>query len=343
MSKEMNYFSPIYRYGEEEPVDEIHVLAENPDDAWKVIVKEFEERFERGLRLRDGKPCYDTAYLDFVLYVETDDGVEKVDHEPLKKICELIHTLSHEEWYFVENGEVTGVTYNPESIEGGSLEIESFSLEHLEALIEQCNGEKVTALSDVCETKEYSNTLIDRNRLGGFLPEVNRLLDGRAPVAVWKFTGDFRRAEAENTVDILLGFNRRKVYTHSVAADCLDVYEEILLKHDIRVPSPEDDEREKDDAGLYGSVYSDLLDDFEDEIINELHSDRADARVLSVLFAAAVIGALPKNIDEDIIPFTRVFVWEEQGKAEEICLRILEQARDEVKRGAEIVEDVFNE
>lgn len=340
---ENHYFSPVYRYGEEEPVDEIHVLAENPDDAWKVIVKEFEERFERGLRLRDGKPCYDTAYLEFELYVETDDGVEKVDYEPLKKICELIHTLSHEEWYFVKDGVVTGVTYNPESIEGGSLEIESFSLEHLETLIEQCNGEKATALSDVCETKEYSNTLIDRNRLGGFLSEVNRLLDGRAPVAVWKFTGDFRRAEAENTVDILLGFNSRKVYTHSVAANCLDAYEEMLLSDNIRVSSPDDDEREEDDVGLYGSVYSDILDAFEDSVINSARVGVANVRELSVIFAASVTETLAayKQYD-DITQFARVFV-SKQDEAESICRRILQEACDEVKSGAEIVEDVFNE
>ena len=40
-------------------------------------------------------------------------------------------------------------------------------------------------------------------------------------------------------------------------------------KYNIHVPSPEDDEREPDDLiGLYGSTYSELLDDIESRLID---------------------------------------------------------------------------
>lgn len=55
-----------------------------------------------------------------------------------------------------------------------------------------------------------------------------------------------------------------KIYTHDEAARIIDMFEEILSRYDIKVPSPEDDDRDpEDDIGLYGSVYSDLLDDVE--------------------------------------------------------------------------------
>lgn len=59
-----------------------------------------------------------------------------------------------------------------------------------------------------------------------------------------------------------------KIYTHSEAAEIVELFEEILDRYGIRVPSPEDDEREEDNsAKLYGSVYSDLLDSVEDKLL----------------------------------------------------------------------------
>ena len=64
------------------------------------------------------------------------------------------------------------------------------------------------------------------------------------------------------------------IYTHDMAANIVDMFENVLDKYNIKVPSPEDDEREEDnDAKLYGSVYSDLLDSVENyigEIIEEV-------------------------------------------------------------------------
>ena len=45
----------------------------------------------------------------------------------------------------------------------------------------------------------------------------------------------------------------------------------MLIENDIKVPSPEDGDRETDDeVGLYGSVYSDLLDNVENILIEVL-------------------------------------------------------------------------
>ena len=58
--------------------------------------------------------------------------------------------------------------------------------------------------------------------------------------------------------------SRKTIYTHDEAARIIDMFEEILTQHNIRVPSPEDAERDPDNmVGLYGSTYADLLDDIE--------------------------------------------------------------------------------
>lgn len=54
------------------------------------------------------------------------------------------------------------------------------------------------------------------------------------------------------------------VYTHDIAAEIVELFENVLDKYNIKVPSPEDDERGDDnDAKLYGSEYYDLLDQVE--------------------------------------------------------------------------------
>lgn len=63
----------------------------------------------------------------------------------------------------------------------------------------------------------------------------------------------------------------KKIYTHSEAAKVVDMFEEILDRYDIVVPSPEDDDRGDDnEAKLYGSVYSELLDNIEDTLVTLL-------------------------------------------------------------------------
>ena len=65
------------------------------------------------------------------------------------------------------------------------------------------------------------------------------------------------------------------IYTHEEAASIIELFEDVLEKYDIKVPSPEDDEREPDNmVGLYGTTYSDLLDAVEYKLIDLL--DRHD-------------------------------------------------------------------
>lgn len=63
---------------------------------------------------------------------------------------------------------------------------------------------------------------------------------------------------------------KTEIYTHDEAMLLIEMFEDILVKHNIRVPSPEDEEREPDDVGLYGSTYSDLFDGVEERIIDIL-------------------------------------------------------------------------
>lgn len=58
------------------------------------------------------------------------------------------------------------------------------------------------------------------------------------------------------------------IYTRDEAAKIVEMFEDILVENEISVPSPEDDDRDPDDnLGLYGSVYSDLLDRVEDTLV----------------------------------------------------------------------------
>ena len=65
---------------------------------------------------------------------------------------------------------------------------------------------------------------------------------------------------------------KNTIYTHDEASQIIELFEEVLYQNNIKVPSPEDDEREEDNcAALYGSTYSDLLDDIEYILIEMLN------------------------------------------------------------------------
>lgn len=54
------------------------------------------------------------------------------------------------------------------------------------------------------------------------------------------------------------------INTRVIAADIVEMFDDLLTAHGIKVPSEEDDERGADnDAALYGMVYWNLLDDVE--------------------------------------------------------------------------------
>lgn len=62
-----------------------------------------------------------------------------------------------------------------------------------------------------------------------------------------------------------------KVYTRDIAAQIVENFENVLEEQDITLTSPEDDEKEPDNAAhLYGSTYYDLLDVTEAIIIQTL-------------------------------------------------------------------------
>lgn len=62
-----------------------------------------------------------------------------------------------------------------------------------------------------------------------------------------------------------------KVYTRDIAAQIVENFENVLEEQDVTLTSPEDDEKEPDNAArLYGSVYYDLLDATESIVIQTL-------------------------------------------------------------------------
>jgi hypothetical protein len=74
---------------------------------------------------------------------------------------------------------------------------------------------------------------------------------------------------------------KNTIYTHDIASQIVESFENILCQNGIKVPSPEDDEREEDNvAALYGSVYSDLLDEVE-WILIEMLNRAKDAEVVT--------------------------------------------------------------
>ena len=59
------------------------------------------------------------------------------------------------------------------------------------------------------------------------------------------------------------------INTRVIAADIVEMFDDLLTAHGIKVPSEEDDERGADnDAALYGMVYWNLLDDVERIVAN---------------------------------------------------------------------------
>ena len=58
------------------------------------------------------------------------------------------------------------------------------------------------------------------------------------------------------------------IYTEDEAVRILEIVEEVLDRYEIKVPSPEDDERGEDnDTPLYGSVYWGMVYEIEQNLI----------------------------------------------------------------------------
>lgn len=75
--------------------------------------------------------------------------------------------------------------------------------------------------------------------------------------------------------------NKDTVFTHDIATHVVDRFEAVLDRYDITVPSPEDDDREPDNnARLYGSVYSELLEAVEVALIDVFKKAKAGAELI---------------------------------------------------------------
>lgn len=72
------------------------------------------------------------------------------------------------------------------------------------------------------------------------------------------------------------------VYIKNETANILDMFDDMLSENGIKVPSPEDDEREEDnEAALYGSVYYDLFDEIEYILMHIVEQVQAGEKVVT--------------------------------------------------------------
>lgn len=80
----------------------------------------------------------------------------------------------------------------------------------------------------------------------------------------------------------------KKIFTRDEALRIVEMFEYVLAFYNIKVPSPEDDEREPDDIGLYGSTYSFLLDNVESRLIDLLVSHTPDTEIVTDAFSGTI-------------------------------------------------------
>ncbi len=91
---------------------------------------------------------------------------------------------------------------------------------------------------------------------------------------------------SENCTEKQSGNPQESIYTRDKATDIVGLFEDVLSRYDIHVPSPEDDEREDDNMiGLFGSTYSDLLDSVEDYIAGLLQDAGAISQIITDEFS----------------------------------------------------------
>lgn len=72
------------------------------------------------------------------------------------------------------------------------------------------------------------------------------------------------------------------VYILNETADILDMFDDVLVDNGIKVPSPEDDDREEDnEAALYGSVYWTLFERLENALTDITEKVKAGEEVVA--------------------------------------------------------------
>lgn len=75
------------------------------------------------------------------------------------------------------------------------------------------------------------------------------------------------------------------IYTRNEAENIVEMFEDILTENGIRVPSPDDEQRDEDnDAALYGQTYWDLLDRVESRLVYMLKRHSVNADIVTGVF-----------------------------------------------------------
>lgn len=139
------------------------------------------------------------------------------------------------------------------------------------------NVDRETLLAETEDTCEHLEEAINQ--------EFGWLNNSGMRVVAWEFLEEGTDASDTKADAIKNSTKMENIYTHDEAASIIEVFEDLLSAHDIKVPSPEDDEREDDnDAAFYGSVYSNLLDQVETILIKMLERGR-NAAVISHEFS----------------------------------------------------------
>lgn len=79
------------------------------------------------------------------------------------------------------------------------------------------------------------------------------------------------------------------IYTHDETMLILGMFEDVLSRYDISVPSDEDDEREESNmVGLYGSTYSNLFDKVEEKLCSLLARCKRGEKIIENEFSCDV-------------------------------------------------------
>lgn len=87
-------------------------------------------------------------------------------------------------------------------------------------------------------------------------------------------------SEAETHI-IADNAEKNTIYTRDEAMLIIEMFEDILCASNIKVPSPEDNDRGADnDAALYGSTYYALLDDVEANLVELLERHKPDTEIV---------------------------------------------------------------
>lgn len=71
------------------------------------------------------------------------------------------------------------------------------------------------------------------------------------------------------------------IYIRNETTNILDMFDDMLTKHGIKVPSPEDDKRGEDnDTALYGSVYWTLFERLENALFDIVEKVKAGEEIV---------------------------------------------------------------